>query len=115
MPADTASTLTIGLLPAPAPRALDLPAEPPALPPWILVRTLSNLSADVVDPTSMFMPWPVDPAAEASGMLSVAGLPAGVRLVVVALVPAGGSVADPASVRLAWVHITDPATGPTPR
>jgi beta-N-acetylglucosaminidase len=115
MPADTASTLTIGLLPAPAPRALDLPAEPPALPPWILVRTLSNLSADAVDPTSMFMPWPVDPAAEASGMLSVAGLPAGVRLVVVALVPAGGSVADPASVRLAWVHITDPATGPTPR
>jgi len=35
--------------------------------------------------------------------------------VVVALVPDGGSVADPATLRLAWVPVADPGTDATPR
>jgi hypothetical protein len=115
MQADAAGEVAIGLVPAPASPAPDLPAEPPSAPPSILVRTLSTLTATAVDPTAAFLPWPGDRATDGPRTLSVAGVPAGIRLVVVALVPDGGSVADPATLRLAWVPVADPGAYPTPR
>ena len=58
---------------------------------------------------------PGDRATDAPSTLRVAGVPAGVRLVIAALVSDGGSVADPATLRLAWVPVADPGTDPTPR
>jgi len=113
--ADAAGEVAIGLVPVPASTALHLPGEPPARLPSILVRTLSTLPASAVDPTAAFLPWPGDQAADALRTLSVVGVPAGIRLVVVALVPDGGSIADAATLRLAWVPVADPGTNATPR
>ena len=113
-PPDAAGAVPIGLLADPAPRALDLAAQP-VLPPWILVRTISTLPSAPVDPTTAFVPWPGDPTPASLQTLTVPGVPAGVRLVVVALVPAGGTDADPATLRLAWVPVAGPRVGPTPR
>jgi hypothetical protein len=114
MRADTRGDVSIGLLRDPVPRALDLAGQP-ALPPWILVRTISTLPGDSVDPTVTFVPWPGDPTAGALQALTVPGMPAGIRMVVVALVPAGHTVADPATLRLAWVSVEGPRVNPTPR
>ncbi len=113
-PPDAAGAVPIGLLADPATRALDLAAQP-VLPPWILVRTISTLPGAPVDPTTAFVPWPGDPTPGSLQTLTVPGVPAGVRLVVVALVPAGGTDADPATLRLAWVPVAGPRVGPTPR
>jgi hypothetical protein len=114
MPTDAAGDVSIGLLPDPASRALDLTGRP-ALAPWILVRTLSTLPGAAADSTMAFVPWPGDPTPGALQELTVPGVPAGVRLVVVALVPAGGTDADPATLRLAWVPVAAPRINPTPR
>jgi beta-N-acetylglucosaminidase len=115
MQADAPGEVAIGLVQAPTSTAPYIPAEPPAAPPWVLVRTLPTLFATTVDPTVAFHPWPGDRATDAPSTLRVAGVPAGVRLVIAALVPEGGSVADPATLRLAWVPVADPGTDPTPR
>jgi beta-N-acetylglucosaminidase len=115
MQAEAAHEVAIGLQPEPASTALALPAEPPAALPSVLVRTLSTLPANAVDPTAALLPWPGDQAADAPRTLRVAGVPAGIRLVVVALVPDGGSVADLTTFRFAWVPVADPGTGVTPR
>ena len=112
---DAVGELAIGLAPDPEPRALDQPPDPTLRPPWILVRTLSTLPAAPVDSTTTFAPWPGDPAAGGLQVLGIPGMPAGVRLVVVALVAAGKSEADAATVRLAWVNIADLASDATPR
>jgi len=113
--ADAAGEVAIGLVPEPASTALDRRAEPLVGPPSVLVRTLSTLPANAAGPTAAFLPWPKSRAGDAHGMLSVVGVPTGIRLVVVALVPDGGSVADPATLRLAWVPVADPGTDATPR
>jgi beta-N-acetylglucosaminidase len=115
MQADAAGEVALGLVPVLASTARHLPGEPPAPAPSILVRTVSTLPANAVGPTAAFHPWSGDRATDAPRTLSVAGVPAGIRLVVVALVPEGGSVADPATLRLAWVPVADPGTGATPR
>jgi hypothetical protein len=46
--------------------------------------------------------------------VGITGVPAGIRLVLVALVPDGSSVADPATLRLAWVPVADPMPGVLP-
>jgi len=114
MPGDAAGDLSIGLLPDPAPRALDLAGQP-ALPPWILVRTLSTLPGIPADSTTAFVPWPGDPTPGALQELTIPSVTAGVRLVLVALVPAGGTDADPATLRLAWVPVAGPRVDPAPR
>lgn len=113
--ADAAGEVAIGLVPESVSAAPDLLAEPPAAPPSVLVRTLSTLPGNAAGPTAAFLPWPKSRAGDAHGMLSVVGVPTGIRLVVVALVPDGGSVADPATLRLAWVPVADPGTDATPR
>jgi hypothetical protein len=114
MPADAACDVSIGLLLDPAPPTLDKLGQP-ALPPWILVRTLSTLPGAAADSTMAFVPWPGDPTPGALQELTVPGVPAGVRFVVVALVPAGGTDADPATLRLAWVPVAAPRIDPMPR
>ena len=79
------------------------------------MRTLSTLPGGPVDPTTTFVPWPGDPTAGALQTLTVRGMRVGVRLVVVALVPAGAADADPATLRLAWVPVANLRAGPTPR
>ena len=115
MQADGPGEVAIGLVPAPASTAPSLPAEPPAAPPWVLVRTLSTLATNAAWPTAAFLPWPGDRASDSPTTLRVAGVPAGIRLVIAAPVPDGGSAADPATLRLACVPVGDPDTGPTPR
>ena len=119
MQADAPGEVAIGLVAAPASTAPDLPAEPPPAPPWVLVRTLSTLPANAAWPTAAFLPWPgpwpASPVAEAPTTLSVAGVPAGIRLVIAALIHDGGPVADPATLRLAWVLVGAPVADPTPR
>jgi hypothetical protein len=114
MQTDTVGEVAIGLLRTPASSAPDRPDERDA-PPGILVRTLATLAANAVEPTAAFLPWPSRPAGAAHATIRVVGVPAGIRLVVAALVPDGGSVADPATLRLAWVPVAGPATDATPR
>jgi len=111
---DASGEVAIGLVPEPVAAAPDLLEEPPAAPPSVLVRTLSTLPANAAGPTTAFLPWPKSRAGDAHGTLSVVGVPAGIRLVVAALVPDGGSVADPATLRLAWVPVADPGTEAAP-
>jgi hypothetical protein len=113
MQTDTVGEVAIGLVRTPASSAPDRPDERDA-PPGILVRTLATFAANAVEPTAAFLPWPSIRAGDAHGTVRVAGVPTGIRLVVVALVPDGGSVADPATLRLAWVPVTYPGTDPTP-
>src|SRR5450759_3384548 len=65
--ADAAGEVAIGLVPEPVSTAPDRPAEPPAAPPSILVRTLSTQPADAVDPTAAFLPWPRSRTGDAHG------------------------------------------------
>ena len=112
---DAVGELSIGLVADPAPRALDQPPDPTLPPPWILVRTLSTVPTAPVDSTTTLTAWPGDPTAGGPQVLEIPGMPAGVRLVVVALVGAGASEVDAATVRLAWVKVADPRSDPTPR
>ena len=112
MQADGLGEVAIGLVPAPASTAPNLPAEPPAATPWVLVRTLSTLPANPAWPTAAFLPWPLDRASDSPTTLRVAGVPAGIRLVIAALVQDGGSAADPATLRLAWVPVAAALTRP---
>ncbi len=112
---DAASEVAIGLAPAPAAAAPELPGQPQATPPRILVRTLATLPGAPADPSVACVPWPAAAAGEADGLLNVAGVPSGIRLVAVALVPDGGTFADPATLRLAWVRVPDLQLHPTPR
>ena len=112
MQTDTVGEVAIGLVRTPASSAPDRPDERDA-PPGILVRTLATFAANAVEPTAAFLPWPSIRAGDAHGTVRVAGVPTGIRLVVVALVPDGGSLADPATLRLAWAPVTYPGTDPT--
>jgi hypothetical protein len=113
--AGTAGDIAIGLAPGPAWTVPAVFAETPSASPWILVRTLSTPPMDAADPTVAFVPWPASRAGDSREMLSVAGVPTGIRLVVVGLVPEGSRVADPATVRLAWVRVATLRLGATPR
>jgi beta-N-acetylglucosaminidase len=110
--ADAAREVAIGLVPVPASGRLHQPDQPQ---PSILMRTVSTLPTYAGGPTVAFVPWPGDRATNAPTTLCVAGVPTGIRLVIVALVPQGSSVADPATLRLAWAPVTASGTGATPR
>jgi hypothetical protein len=110
--ADAARQVAIGLVPVPASGRLHQPDQPQ---PSILMRTVSTLPTYAVGPTVVFVPWPGDRATDAPTTLCVAGVPTGIRLVIVALVPQGSSVADPATLRLAWAPVTASGMGATPR
>ena len=112
---DATSEVAIGLAAAPAAAAPDFPGQPVAAAPLILVRTLSTLPGGAADPSVARVPWPADQAGGVDGLLTVAGVPSGIRLVLVALVPEGGTVADSATLRLAWVRVMDLQLHPTPR
>jgi len=113
--ADAAGDIAIGLAAWTARTLPDAFDEAPSAPPWILVRTLSTPPTDAADPTSAFVPWPGNGTGDAGGMLNVAGVPAGIRLVVVGLVREGSLVADPGTLRLAWVRVASLQVDATPR
>lgn len=114
VPADEVGEVAIGLAPGPAWTGRRIFGETPAASPRILVRTLSTPPTDAADPTAALLPWPGDRARGAGGVLDLAGVPAGFRLVVVGLVPDGTLVADPATLRLAWVRVGTRRLGATP-
>ena len=105
--------VAIGLVAASTSAPPFLPAEPPAAPPAILLRTMSTLPASPVLPSAALLAWPREVAGELATAMSIPGVPAGIRLVLVALVPVGGIVADPATLRLAWVAVSDPGLDAT--
>jgi beta-N-acetylglucosaminidase len=115
VPADAVGEVAIGLAPGPAWTGPRIVGESLGASPRILARTLSTPPADAADPTAALLPWPGDRTRAAGGILDLAGVPAGIRLVVVGLVPDGTLVVDPATLRLAWVRVATPRLGPTPR
>jgi hypothetical protein len=102
---ETPGDIEIGLAPGPAWTVPDVFHEAPPAPPGIVVRTLSTPPSDAADPTEALVPWPGNSAGGAGGMLDVAGIPAGLRLVVVGIVHEGTLGVDPESLRLAWVQV----------
>ncbi len=113
VPADGVGAVAIGLAPGPAWTARRILGETPGASPRILVRTLSTPPTDAADPTAALLAWPGIGARDAGGILDLGGVPAGIRLVVVGLVPDGTLVADPATLRLAWVRVATMRLGPT--
>jgi beta-N-acetylglucosaminidase len=80
-------------------------------PPSILVRTLLTLPETMASPTASVLSWPPDPAGNPASGLRLDGVPAGVHLVLVALVPDGSTSADQATLELTWVPIAE--SGPS--
>ena len=115
VPADAVGEVAIGLAPGPAWTGPRIVGESLGASPRILARTLSTPPADAADPTAALLTWPGDRTQGAGGILDLAGVRAGIRLVVVGLVPDGTLVVDPATLRLAWVRVATPRLGPTPR
>ncbi len=113
-PADAVGEIAIGLAPGPAWTARRILGETPGASPRILVRTLSTPPNNAADPTAALVPWPGGGARDAGGTIQVGDMPGGIRLVVVGLVPDGTSVADPSTLRLAWVPVATHRVGPTP-
>jgi hypothetical protein len=115
VPADAVGEVAIGLAPGPAWTGPRIVGESLGASPRILVRTLSTPPTDAADPTAALLAWPRDLARGAGGILDLAGVPAGIRLVLVGLVPDGTLVVDPGTLRLAWVRVATLRVGPTPR
>lgn len=90
---------------APAPEMAAAVASAEGAPghPWLLVRSLATEIDREADPSASLSPLPEDPTTAA--VLDVAGLPAGIRLVLAAVVPADGTAADPRTLRLAWLPV----------
>jgi hypothetical protein len=76
--------------------------EPPGRP-SLLVRSLAAEPLRLASPTDSHVELPAEPPTPA--LVDLSGLPAGVRLVMAALVPADGGPADPATIRLAWIPV----------
>jgi len=77
--------------------------EEPAGRPSLLVRSLAVEPDQPAMPTDARLDLPTEPPSPA--VVDLFGLPAGVRLVMAALVPADGGPADPATIRLAWIPV----------
>ena len=87
--------------------------------PWLLVRSFGTDPSRAVDPSGALDALPEEPPTPAR--LDVTGLPAGVRLVVAAIVPPDRTPADPRTLYLAWIPVTavddsrhHPAPSPSP-
>ena len=111
---DAVGEVAIGLAPGPAWTGPRIFGDTPEASPRILVRTLSTPPTDAADPTAALLPWPGGRTHPAGGTFDLAGVPAGIRLVLVGLVPDGTLAADPATLRLAWVRVATLRRGPTP-
>lgn len=72
--------------------------------PWLLVRSFGTDPSRAVDPSGALVALPEEPPTPAR--LDVTGLPAGVRLVVAAIVPPDRTPADPRTLYLAWIPVT---------
>jgi hypothetical protein len=70
----------------------------------LLVRSLAAEPARAARPSASTLELPADPSSRAA--VQVAGLPAGVRLVMSAVVPPDGGTADARTIRLAWIPVT---------
>jgi hypothetical protein len=114
VPADAVGEVAIGLAPGPAWTGPRIGGEASGASPRILVRTLSTPPSNAADPTAALRAWPRDRTLQAGGILDLAGIPAGIRLVVVGLVSDGTLVVDPATLRLAWVRVATVRLGRTP-
>ncbi len=112
---DAPGYIEIGLAPGPEWTVPDAFHEAPPALPRILVRTLSTPPSDAADPTAALIPWPGNSAGGAGEILDVAGIRAGLRLVVVGIVREGTLGIDPGSLRLAWVRVATLHVGATPR
>jgi beta-N-acetylglucosaminidase len=115
VPADAVGEVAIGLAPGPAWTGPRIVGESLGASPRILVRTLSTPPTDAADPTAALLAWPGGRTRAAGGILDLPGVPAGIRLVVVGLIPDGTLVVDPATLRLSWVRVATLHLGPTPR
>jgi hypothetical protein len=78
----------------------------------VLVRTIGVLPAAKASPTGHLVPLPDVRPADGSTSLIAEGVPAGVRLVLVGLVPIGATDVDPDTLRAAWIAVTREAGGP---
>jgi len=105
-PSDAAGSLRVAVAgAAPLPEiGFELAAvEDPPGRPSLLVRTLAAEPGRPAAATDALALLPAAPSAP--GMLEIAGIAPGVRLVMAAVVPADAGPAEAASVRLAWVVV----------
>lgn len=71
--------------------------------PWLLVRSIAADVSRPASPSQALIELPREPPTPAS--VEVTGLPAGVRLVLAAIVPPDGTPADPRTLRMAWIPV----------
>jgi hypothetical protein len=69
----------------------------------VLIRTLSADTGSPAAPADALVQLPADLAGAAQ--VPLAGIPAGVRLVMAGLVPRDGGPVDPATISLAWIDV----------
>ncbi len=102
--AGTLAALVAGSSPVPAvgPAVTGMEGRPGK--PWLLVRSIAADPSRPAEPSRALVEIPAEPSTPAR--VDVTGLPAGVRLVIAAIVGADGTPADPATLRLAWIPVT---------
>jgi hypothetical protein len=86
-------------------------AEAPSGPPSLAVRSIAAEAGRAAVPSAGLVALP--DARERAATLDVAGLPAGVRLVVAGIVPGDGGPLDPRTLTLAWLPVVAAAEPPT--
>ena len=72
--------------------------------PWLMVSSIGVDPSRPAAPSRTLVELPREPPTPAR--LDVSGLPAGMRLVIAAIVAADGTPADPRTLYLAWIPVT---------
>ena len=72
--------------------------------PWLMVSSIGVDPSRPAAPSRTLVELPKEPPTPAR--LDVTGLPAGMRLVIAAIVAADGTPADPRTLHLAWIPVT---------
>ncbi len=100
----TFDAAVVGGAPAPDPGMAVAEMEGPPGRPFLLVRSIAAEPSRDGNPSLALEELPAEPPTP--GHLQVTGLPAGVRLVIAAIVGADGTPADPETLFLAWIPVT---------
>jgi Mannosyl-glycoprotein endo-beta-N-acetylglucosaminidase len=88
------------------------PEDRPTSPVRVLVRTLAVGPGAKASATATVVALPEVMPVDGSTSLVADGIPEGVRLVVVGLLPAGATDVDPDTLRAAWIVVTTRGDGP---
>jgi hypothetical protein len=102
-PGTVAASVTGGSAPPEMDSAVAAMEDAPGRP-WLLVRSIGVDPSRPVEPSAALITLPAEPPTPAR--FDVTGLPAGVRLVVAAIVAPDRTPADPRTLHLAWIPVS---------